>query len=76
VIIASHLTEEQEENLIAALRENKETIGWTMIEFKGLSLSIVQYRIHLIEEATPKRDSQHRLNSIMQKAIQIKLFNY
>ena len=45
VIIASHLTEKQEEDLLVVLR-NKEAIGWMMADIKGLSPSIIQHRIH------------------------------
>ena len=61
VIIASHLTEEQEEDLLVVLRNNKEANGWMMADIKGLSPSIVQHRIHLIKKAKPKRDPQRRL---------------
>ena len=54
IIIASHLTEEQEEVLLGVMRENKEVIGWTMADIKGLSTSVVQHCIHLIEEAKLK----------------------
>ena len=37
--------------------------------YKGLSPTIVQHRIHLNEDATPKRDLQRRLNPIMQEAV-------
>jgi len=40
VIIASHLMEQQEEDLLAVLRENREAIGWTMADIKGISPSI------------------------------------
>ena len=40
VIIASHLTEQQEEDLLAALRENRGATGWTMADIKGISPSI------------------------------------
>ena len=40
-----------------------------MTDIKGLSPTIVQHRIHLNEDATPKRDLQRRLNPIMQEAI-------
>jgi len=40
-IIASHLTEQQEEDLLVMLRENREAIGWTMADIKGISPSIV-----------------------------------
>ena len=56
VIIASHLTEKQEEDLFNVLRENKEVIGWTMADIKGISPSIVKHGIHLIEEAKFKCD--------------------
>ena len=44
-----------------------------MTDIKGLSPAIVQYHIHLNEEATPKRDSQRRLNSIIQEAVHTKI---
>ena len=36
---------------------------------KGIESSIVQHRIHLNEEATPKEDPQRRLNPIMQEDV-------
>ena len=40
VIITSHLTVGQEENLISVLRKHKKAIGWTMNDIKGLSPAI------------------------------------
>ena len=40
-----------------------------MADIKGISLSIVQYQIHLTEDAKPKRAPQHRLNPIIQEAV-------
>ena len=51
------------------LRKHKKVIGWTKTNIKGLSLAIVQHRIHLNEAATPKRDPQRRLNPIMQDVV-------
>ena len=51
------------------MRKHREAISWTMTDIKGLSPPIIQHRIHLNEEATPKRDPQRRLNSIMQEAV-------
>ena len=65
IIIASHLNDGQEEYLKTILRKQREAIGWTLANIKGLSPVIVQHRIHLNEEATPKRDTQRRLNPIM-----------
>ena len=69
VIIASHLNDGEEEDLKAILRKHREAIVWTMTDIKGLSPTIVQHRIHLNEDATPKRDPQRRLNPIMQEAV-------
>jgi len=70
VIIASHLTEKQEDDLLM-LRDNKEAIGWTMTDIKGLNPLIVQHVIHLIKEAKLKRDPQHKLNPIMQEVVRV-----
>ena len=45
VIIAFHLNDGQEEDLKAILRKYRKAIGWTMTDIKGLSPTIVQYRI-------------------------------
>ena len=73
MIIASHLSEKQEEDFLVMLRDNKEAIGWTTTDIKGLSPTIVQHRIHLIEEAKPKYDPQCRLNLIMQETIRVEI---
>jgi len=36
---------------------------------QGVESAILQHRIHLNEKATPKRDPQCRLNSIMQEVV-------
>jgi len=53
VIISSDLTEEQGEKLLTVLRENKEAIGWTLGDIKGISPSIVQHKIYLEYNAKP-----------------------
>ena len=44
-----------------------------MTDIKGLSPTIVQHRIHLNEDATPKRDPQCKLNPIMQEVVRTKI---
>jgi len=44
-----------------------------MTDMKGFSSAIIQYRIHVNEKATPKRDLQWRLNPIMQKVVRVKI---
>ena len=41
VVIASNLSKNQEESLLSVLKENKEAIGWTMADIKGISPTIV-----------------------------------
>jgi len=65
--------EQQEKDLLAVLRKNRETVGWTMADIKGISPSVVQYKIHLIEEAKPKRNPQRRMNPIMQEVIRTEI---
>ena len=55
------------------LRENREAIGWTMADIKGIIPSIVQHHIHLIEEAKPKHDPQRRLNPVMQEVVRVEI---
>ena len=47
MIIVSDLNEDQDSKLLKVLKENKEAIGWTLGDIKGISPSIVQHRIHL-----------------------------
>jgi len=44
-----------------------------MKDIKGISPAIVQYRIHLNDEAIPWRDPQRRLNPLMQEAVKIEI---
>ena len=49
-----------------------------MADIKEISPSIVQHRIHLLEEAKPIRDPQRRLNPVMKEVVKkeiIKLFD-
>ena len=65
VIIASNLTPSQEEELLIVLRENKVIIGWSISDIKGISPAIIQHRIHLVDDVKPVRESQRRLNPIL-----------
>ena len=69
VIIASDLDGDQETKLIALPRENKEALGWTLRDIKGISPSIVQHMIHLEDNAKPYRDRQRRLNPTLQEVV-------
>ncbi|XP_077237313.1 uncharacterized protein LOC143878987 [Tasmannia lanceolata] len=69
VIIVADLTSTQDEELIKLLKDNKEDIGWTMADIKGISPSIVQHHINLIEGSKPSREPQRMANPIMKEAI-------
>ena len=63
---------------MSVLRKHTEAIGWTMNDVKGISLAIVQHRIHLDNDATPRRDPQRWLNPLMQDIVKtesLKLLN-
>ena len=44
-----------------------------MSDIKGISPAIVQHRIHLNNDVTPKRDPQRRLNPVMQDAVKTEI---
>jgi len=69
MIITSDLTEDQEGKLLKVLRENKEAIWWTLGNIKGISTSIVHYRIHLEDNAKSYKDHQRRLNPTLQEVV-------
>jgi len=54
---------------MALLRESKEALGWTLGDIKGISPSIVQYRIHLEDNAKAYRDRQRRLNPTLLEVV-------
>ena len=55
VIISSKLGALQEEKLVQVLKEHKMTIGWTIADIKGISLSTCMQHILLEEGAKPSR---------------------
>ncbi len=69
VIISNKLTEEQEDKLVAVLKENKEALGWTLADIKGISPTLCQHHIVLEEDAKPVRQPQRRLNPPMMEVV-------
>ena len=51
VIISSTLDIKQEEKFLEVLKKNKEAIGWTMTDLKGLDPSLCTHRIFLEDES-------------------------
>jgi hypothetical protein len=78
VIIANDLNELQEQKLLRILRENREAIGWTLADIKGISPAVCMHRILFEEETKPSRDAQRKLNPPMKEVVLkeiVKLFN-
>ena len=58
VIIASDLTNDQEDKLVGVLKKHKEAIGWSIANLKGIDPSVCMHHIHCEVEAKPHRDMQ------------------
>ncbi|GAV56507.1 hypothetical protein CFOL_v3_00049 [Cephalotus follicularis] len=69
VIIASCLTTEQEDKVLAVLKDHKEAIGWSVAYLKGISPSICMHQIFCEDGAKPFRDTQRRLNPNMREVV-------
>nr|KAJ0208747.1 hypothetical protein LSAT_V11C400201640 [Lactuca sativa] len=69
VIISTHLTKFEEEQLIKVLKEHKEAMGWTIADIKGLSPSTCMHKILMEDEYKPSRDAQRRLNPPMMEVV-------
>ncbi|CAN6685904.1 unnamed protein product [Malus baccata var. baccata] len=61
-IISSSLTALEEEKLVRVLKEFKSTLGWTMVDIKGISPTTCMHHIFIEEGAKPTREAQRRLN--------------
>ncbi|KAL4312854.1 hypothetical protein GQ457_01G019910 [Hibiscus cannabinus] len=62
---------DQEEKLIATLRQHKEALGWTIADIKGISPTICMHKILLDDDHKPTVDAQRRLNQAMKDVIAI-----
>ncbi|KAI3815454.1 hypothetical protein L1987_15122 [Smallanthus sonchifolius] len=72
VIIASNLEKAQEQALLKVLKvlkANKEAIGWTIADLKGIRPSIVMHKIITTEDAKPTREAQRRLNPNLREVV-------
>ena len=57
--------------------ENKEAIlGWTLGGGRGISSTIVQHRIHLVDNANPCCDQQQGLSPILQEVVRKEIFRW
>ena len=62
VIIASNLSNQQEEELLHLLKKYKKALGWTLVDILGISPALCMHKINLESEVKPVRQPQRRLN--------------
>ncbi|CAN6455713.1 unnamed protein product [Victoria cruziana] len=67
IIISSVLSFEEEERLLAVLKEHKRAIGWQVSDLRGISPTFCMHRIHLEEGSRPSREFQRRLNPALKE---------
>ncbi|KAL4312940.1 hypothetical protein GQ457_01G012070 [Hibiscus cannabinus] len=66
----------QEEKLIETLRQQKEALGWTIADIKGISPTICMHKILLEENHKPTVDSQRRLNQAMKEVVRKEILKW
>ncbi|KAL4282844.1 hypothetical protein GQ457_16G021330 [Hibiscus cannabinus] len=76
VIISSKLQTDQEERLIATLRQHKEALGWTIADIKGISPTICMHKILLDDNHKPTVDAQRRLNQAMKDVVRKEILKW
>ncbi|KAL4342605.1 hypothetical protein GQ457_08G031620 [Hibiscus cannabinus] len=76
VIISSKLQADQEERLIATLRQHKEALGWTIAGIKGISPTICMHKILLDDNHKPTVDAQRRLNQAMKDVVRKEILKW
>ena len=69
VAITSELTIEQQDELIKQVKKYKATIGWTIVDIKGVIPLIFTHKNNLENDSKATRDYQHRLNITMEEVL-------
>ncbi|KAA3487123.1 Transposon Ty3-I Gag-Pol polyprotein [Gossypium australe] len=59
-----------EEQLIEVLKKFKKTIGWTLVDIRGISPSFCMHKIILEEGEKDRINWKRRLNPIMKEVVQ------
>ncbi|GAU32930.1 hypothetical protein TSUD_152910 [Trifolium subterraneum] len=68
-IISSELNMLETEKLVRVLRENKEAMGWSIADLKGISPAFCMHKIHMEDEYKPVVQPQRRLNPTMKEVV-------
>ena len=69
VIVSASLNDAELKGLLAVLKRNKEVIGYSLDDMKGISSAICSHRIYLMENSVPTREHQRRLNPHLQEIV-------
>ncbi|KAE8719115.1 putative glutathione S-transferase [Hibiscus syriacus] len=69
VIISANLTANQEQSLLSVLMQHKKAIGWTMVDFKGISPTICMHKILLEDCHDNSIEPKRRLNPVMKQVV-------
>ncbi|KAL4295269.1 hypothetical protein GQ457_12G012270 [Hibiscus cannabinus] len=67
---------DQEERLIATLRQHKEALGWTIADIKGISPTICMHKILLDGNHKPTVDAQRCLNQAMKDVVRKEILKW
>ncbi|XP_016164942.1 uncharacterized protein LOC107607508 [Arachis ipaensis] len=62
VIVATDLSNQEEQQLLEVIRKYKKAIGWSLSDIVGISPQVCLHRIFLEEGTKPVRQLQRRLN--------------
>ncbi|XP_070024923.1 uncharacterized protein [Nicotiana sylvestris] len=62
VIVSSLLNDVQVEQLLEVLKENRQAIGWTIADIRGIPQGICEHKIQLESETKPSVEHQRQLN--------------
>ncbi|CAN6440456.1 unnamed protein product [Victoria cruziana] len=76
IIISSVLSFEEEERLLAVLKEHKKAIGWQVSDLRGISPTFCMHRIHLEEGSRPSREFQRRLNPALKEVVKKEIIKW
>ena len=69
MIISASLKEIEEDKLLRVLRDHKNTLGWSLVDLKGIYPSMCMHRILLEDGHKPSVEAQRRLNPTMKEVV-------
>ena len=76
IIISYTLDVGQEHSLIELLEKYRRTIGWTIVDIKGISPSICMHKILLEDCYSKSMEHQRRLNPIMKEVVKNEIIKW